>query len=320
VLTTGAGGFIGSHLVERLASEGAKVRALIHYNARGEQGWLAKSPIERELDVVAGDVTDLESVRSAMEGVDVVFHLASLIAIPYSYAAPRSYVHVNVEGTLNVLQAARQVGVGRIVHTSTSEVYGSAATIPMTEEHPRRAQSPYAASKVAADAFVESFHRSYGLPAVVLRPFNTFGPRQSARAVIPSIIAQALTRPEIELGALEPTRDFNYVADTVEGFLLAGSTAGIDGEVIHLGTGVETSIADVVRKVGERLQRPIQIHQATQRRRPQASEVDRLCADAGKARRLLGWAPSTDFDAGLDNTIRWVEEHLEQYRPDAFAL
>jgi dTDP-glucose 4,6-dehydratase len=320
VLTTGAGGFIGSHLVERLASEGAKVRALVHYNGRGDRGWLAQSPIERELDVVVGDVSDSESVLSAMEGVDVVFHLAALIAIPYSYAAPRSYARTNVEGTLNILQAARQVGVSRVVHTSTSEVYGSAATIPMTEDHPRRAQSPYAASKVAADAFVEAYHRSFAVPAVVVRPFNAFGPRQSARAVIPSIIAQALTRPEIELGALEPTRDFNYVADLVEGFLLAGSTQGVDGETIHFGTGVETSIGDVVRKVGEILERPVKVHEDSQRRRPPASEVDRLCADAGKAHRLLGWTPATDFDVGLENTVRWVEEHIEQYRPDSFAV
>lgn len=317
VLVTGAGGFIGSHLVERLIAEGATVRAFVHYNALGSAGWLDGSPARSAAKVTTGDINDRESVRAAMDGADIVFHLAALIAIPYSYRAPASYLRVNVEGTLNVLQTARDVGVGRLVHTSTSEVYGTAQYVPIDEGHPLQGQSPYAASKIAADKFVEAFHLSFGVPAVTVRPFNTFGPRQSPRAVVPAIITQCLSDGVVRLGNLHPTRDFNYVSNTVDGFLRAGATPGIEGRTVNLGSGREIAIGELARLIAVLAHRPVTIEHDPERGRPASSEVNRLNADNRAAQTLLGWKPSVTLEQGLAKTIAWVREqrfaHTEAY-------
>jgi dTDP-glucose 4,6-dehydratase len=319
VLVTGAGGFIGSHLAERLVEEGARVRALVHYNGAGTWGWLDRSPLAGEMEVSLGDVRDKDLVRQATKGQGVVFHLAALIAIPYSYQAPESYVQTNVVGTLNVLQAARDEGVSRVVHTSTSEVYGTARQVPIDESHPLQAQSPYAASKVAADKLVESFWLSFGLPAVTVRPFNTFGPRQSARAVIPAIIAQCLRGSVVRLGSLHPTRDLNYVADTVEGFLRAATAPQAVGGTFNLGSGQEISIGDLARRIAGLMGRKIEIQTDESRVRPKASEVERLLADSRLAREILGWRSGVTLDEGLRQTIAWVEENADRYRPELYA-
>ena len=291
VLVTGAGGFIGSHLTERLVAEGATVRALVHYNALGSSGWLDGSPVREEIDIVAGDVCDRDSVRQAMRGVETVFHLAALIGIPYSYCAPASYVRTNVEGTLNVLQAALELKTERVVHTSTSEVYGTARYVPIDEVHPIQGQSPYSASKIGADKLAEAFHCAFGVPVVTARPFNTFGPRQSARAVIPTIIGQCLAGPTVRLGNLHPTRDLNYVDNTVGGFLLAASTPGAVGRAINLGSGREISIGDLARTIGALMGHPVTLESEAERVRPTNSEVERLLADTTLAGTLLGWKP-----------------------------
>ncbi len=320
VLVTGAGGFIGSHLAERLVQEGARVRAMVHYNALGTWGWLDSSPQRAEMEVVAGDITDRDSVRQAMAGVEVVFHLAALIAIPYSYHAPASYLRANVEGTLNVLQAGRDLGVERIVHTSTSEVYGSARYVPIDEEHPLQGQSPYSASKIAADKMAEAFFCSFALPVATIRPFNTYGPRQSARAVVPTIITQALTQPAIRLGSLGPTRDLNFIADTVAGFLSVAASREAVGQVINVGSGREISIGDLARLVLQLLGQDRPIVSEAERVRPERSEVERLCADNQRARTLTGWEPRVSLEDGLLQTIVWVEENLERYRPESYAV
>jgi dTDP-glucose 4,6-dehydratase len=319
-LVTGAGGFIGSHLAERLVEAGARVRALVHYNALGSWGWLDSSRLKDELEVVAGDICDRDSVRTAMQGIDVVFHLAALIAIPYSYRAPASYVRTNVEGTLNLLQAVRDLGAERIVHTSTSEVYGSARYAPIDEGHPLQGQSPYSASKIGADKMAEAFHLSFGVPVVTVRPFNTFGPRQSARAVIPTIITQCLTGHPIRLGNLTPTRDMNFVANTVDGFLLAGAARGAVGRTINLGSGREISIGDlaqmIIRLTGH--VQPVEVQE--ERLRPEGSEVERLLADNRLAREILSWEPAVGLEEGLVRTIDWIRQYQERYRPDVYAL
>lgn len=320
VLVTGAGGFIGSHLAERLAALGARARAFVHYRAAGAAGWLETSPQREAIEVVAGDVRDRDSVAAAMEGVEAVFHLAALIAIPYSYHAPTSYLRTNVEGTLNVLQAARAAGVARVVHTSTSEVYGTARYVPINEAHPLRGQSPYAASKIGADKMAEAFHLSYGLPVVTVRPFNTYGPRQSARAVVPTIITQCLTGGTVRLGNLHPTRDLTFVADTVEGFLRAAAAPQADGRTVNLGTGREISIEQLARTIGDLIGRPVTIERDEGRERPEGSEVERLLADASLAQRLLGWEPQVSLEEGLRLTIEWVREHLHGYRPGVYVL
>ena len=322
-LVTGAGGFVGSHLVERLAKDGAAVRAFVRYTSTGGTGWLdALAPgVRAGVEVVSGDVRDAEAVSRAAAGVTHVFHLAALIGIPYSYLHPRDVVETNLGGTLNVLLAAREAGVERLVFASTSEVYGSARRVPIDESHPLRAQSPYAASKIAAEKLVESFHASYGLPAVVLRPFNVYGPRQSARAVIPTVITQALAGPEIRLGAGTPTRDFNFVDDTVGAFVLAARAPGAAGGVFNVGTGRETAIADlaalVVRLAGRGGRRVVADES---RLRPAASEVTRLCADASKAREALGWEPATSLEDGLAATIAWFAARRETGDPAAYAI
>ncbi|MBI4354222.1 MAG: SDR family NAD(P)-dependent oxidoreductase [Candidatus Omnitrophica bacterium] len=320
VLVTGAGGFIGSHLTERLVELGATVRAFVHYRGDGSWGWLDTSPLKEELEVVAGDLADRDLVLQAVQGTEVVFHLAALIAIPYSYQAPSSFVQTNVVGTLNVLQAARAGGVGRVVHTSTSEVYGTAQYVPMDEAHPLQAQSPYAASKIGADKLAESFWRSYELPVVTIRPFNTFGPRQSARAIIPTIITQGLGNGTVRLGNLSPKRDLNYVSDTVEGFVLAATVPEAVGRAINLGSGRETSIGELARMILTRLGKAGAVEQEAQRLRPQGSEVERLLADTTLAQQLLGWKPAVSLEEGLRRTIEWLEEHQTLYRTQQYAM
>jgi len=320
VLVTGAGGFIGSHLTERLVELGAKTRAFVRYSSNGSWGWLDQSPLKNDVDVVLGDIRDQDTVTHACSGVDVVFHLAALIAIPYSYQAPLSYVRTNVEGTLNVLQAAQRVESEVVVHTSTSEVYGTARTVPIDENHPLQGQSPYSASKIGADKIAESFHLSFGLPVVTVRPFNTFGPRQSARAVIPTIITQALNGSEIRLGNLEPTRDLNFVADTVEGFIKAAETPKAIGETINLGSGREISIRDLAALILKLMNRDLPIALEGARVRPENSEVDRLCADSRKGQSILGWTPKYSLEDGLTATIEWIRENSERYRTGIYVI
>ena len=320
VLVTGAGGFIGSHLTERLTSLGANVRALVRYNSLGHTGWLHDSLVKDDFEVVSGDVRDFFCVREAMQEREVVFHLAALIGIPYSYRAPQSYLHTNIEGSTNILQAARELETERVICTSTSEVYGTAKYVPMDENHPLQGQSPYSASKIAADKMAESYYLSFGLPVVIGRPFNTFGPRQSARAVIPTIIAQALTGSEVRLGSLLTTRDFNFVADTVEGFICAATAEDAIGQVINFGTGLETSISQLATKLGSLLGKELTLLTEDQRVRPKNSEVERLCADATKARELLDWKPRVSLEDGLRQTIAWMEHNLQRYRINAYAV
>ena len=327
ILITGADGFIGSHLTEALVRQGSKVRAFAHYNSVGSWGWLDRCApdVRGQFEVFAGDIRDPHGVKEAMKGCDAVLHLAALIAIPYSYHSPDTYVDTNVKGTLNVLQAARELGVKKMVHTSTSEVYGTARFVPITEEHPLQGQSPYAATKIAADQMAFSFYASFGLPVVIVRPFNTYGPRQSARAVIPTVITQiANGQRQIKLGAVSPTRDFNYVSDTVAGFISAlKSDRGI-GEVINLGSNFEISIGDTAHAIAEAMDTSIEIITDDQRLRPEKSEVERLWASNTKARELFGWQPEyggrDGFMRGLSETITWFREpsHLSAYKADIY--
>ena len=320
VLVTGAGGFIGSHLTERLVQVGATVRAFVQYNGRGDEGWLTMSPVRGEIEVLAGDIRDRESVSTALKDVDTVFHLAALIAIPYSYRCPQSYVETNILGTLNVLLAARALSTAKIVHTSTSEVYGTARYVPIDENHPLQGQSPYSASKIGADKLAEAFHLSFGVPIVTVRPFNTFGPRQSARAIIPTIATQALTSGPIRLGKLEPTRDLSYVSNTVDGFLRAADVAGAVGHVVNLGSGSEISIGDLARLICTLTDRKCEIDEDPERLRPQASEVERLLADTTRAQQLLGWQPEVSLREGLVRTISWIREHRDRFQPEHYAV
>jgi dTDP-glucose 4,6-dehydratase len=320
VLVTGAGGFIGSHLTERLVTLGARTRALIEYNANGSWGWLDDSPLNKEMEIVFGDVRDRDSIEKATEGVDIIFHLAALIAIPYSYQAPLSYVRTNVEGTLNVLQSALRNNAGLVVHTSTSEVYGTARAVPISESHPLQGQSPYSASKIGADKIAESFHLSFGLPVVTVRPFNTFGPRQSARAVIPTIISQCLSGDVVRLGNAHPTRDLNFVANIAEGFVKAASAPAALGQTINLGTGKEISIGDLAQLIARLCGRSVTIESDDQRMRPDKSEVERLLADNTLAHELLGWEPTIGLEDGLTQTIEWMHKNLKRYRSDVYAI
>jgi dTDP-glucose 4,6-dehydratase len=316
VLVTGAGGFIGSHLTERLVEAGARVRAFVRYQSRGEQGWLDDLAPERAaaLEVVRGDLRDPDALARAVEDQEIVFHLGALIAIPYSYLHPHDFVQTNVVGTAHLLDACRSRGVARLVHTSTSEVFGTAKRVPIDESHPRVGQSPYAASKIAADALVESYHRSFGLPAVILRPFNTFGPRQSARAVIPAIASQCLAGRDVELGSTHPTRDLTYVDDTVEGFLRAASAPGVEGQDFNLGTGREISVGELAQLVIEMTGGKSRLVHDAARVRPEQSEVERLCADHRRARDRLGYAPRVRLEEGLARTLRWIEANLSRFR------
>jgi NAD dependent epimerase/dehydratase len=322
VLVTGAGGFIGSHVVEQLVESGAIVRALVRYNSRNDWGRLQDlSPaVLAEVDVYTGDLANPEAVAAAVAGCETVLHLGALIPIPYSYRHPREFLTVNVEGTMNVLEAARRADVRRVVHLSSSEVYGTAQQIPIPETHPLHPQSPYAASKVAADQLALSYFRSFALPVVIARPFNTFGPRQSARAVIPTIIAQALARDHIELGALDTTRDFSFVTDTARGVIHCASAAGVEGEELNLGTGEEHSIARVVADVGAILGRKLTVIESQTRLRPPASEVRRLVADCTKMRMRTGWQPRVSFAEGLEQTIAWLEAALPTFKPELYNV
>lgn len=326
VAVTGADGFIGSHLVEHLVASGHQVRAMAQYNSLGTWGWLdtLDPSVLANVEVISGDVTDGDTVRDLVAGAGTVYHLAALIAIPYSYRAPRSYVQTNVVGTLNVLEAVRAQGCDRLVHTSTSETYGTARTVPISETHPLQAQSPYAASKVGADKLVESYHASFELPAVTLRPFNTFGPRQSARAVIPTVVSQlAAGAGEIRLGALDPTRDFLFVHDTANAFATVGTAPAeqVVGETFNAGTGEEISIGALASTICELMGRPVPVRLENERLRPAASEVMRLVCDSTKLRTATGWAPAHDLASGLKTTIEWFLEpaNLAKYRPGTYA-
>lgn len=323
VLVTGAGGFIGSHLTEELARRGASVRALVRYNSRGHWGFLEDldPTLKPRVEILAGDVTDPNSVDEAVDGREVVFHLAALIAIPYSYSAPASYVATNVQGTLNVLEACRRGAVRKLVHTSTSEVYGTARVVPITEEHPLQAQSPYAATKIAADQIALSFERSFGLPVTICRPFNTYGPRQSARAVIPSIACQLLQdEPRLKLGALSPVRDFNYVADTVEGFLAVAAAKSSVGEVINIGSGRGVTIGETARLLMKLTGRCVEIASDRARVRPERSEVMRLLCGNAKARRLTGWRPRVPLAQGLSRTVDYIRSRLSDYKAGLYNV
>lgn len=324
VLVTGAGGFIGSHLAEELARRGANVRALVRYNALGAAGWLDESAadLRGSIEVLPGDVNDASLMMDAARGVDTVFHLAALIAIPYSYRAPESFVRTNVEGTLRVLEAARAAEVRRLVHVSTSEVYGTAQSVPITEAHPLNPQSPYAASKCGADALASAWQRSFGLPVVTVRPFNTFGPRQSARAVIPAIAVQLLSgAPELRLGSLSPTRDLNFVSNTVEGMLAAGAAPGSAvGGTYNLGSGAEISIGDLAAHLMRACGREVPIVRDPDRLRPAASEVGRLLADSSRARTELGWEPRVGLGDGIAQTVAWLRANLGRYRTGGYVV
>jgi dTDP-glucose 4,6-dehydratase len=323
ILLTGAGGFIGSHLTEQLITLGANVRAFVRYNSRNQRGLLENiSPTMLEsMEVIFGDLRDADAVQGACRGIEVIFHLGALIAIPYSYRHPREVIETNVIGTLNILMAARNHDVGRVIHTSTSEVYGTAQYTPIDEKHPLQGQSPYSASKIGADRLAESFYRAYDLPICTLRPFNTYGPRQSARAVIPTIIIQALTQNEVHLGDLTPKRDLTYVTDTAEGFIrmaLAGDE--VLGQEINLGTNSEISVGELAEKVFELLGRSPRIVTQAERTRPAKSEVYRLRSDNQKARQLIGWSPQVTLDEGLRHTIAWIQSHLDLYRPKEYSV
>ena len=322
VLVTGAGGFIGSQLVEALLAEGAHVRAFVRYNSRGDPGFLRLLPAElsERLEVISGDLRDRSAIYDAVRGCDLVYHLGALISIPYSYRHPAEVAEVNFMGTLNVLMACRELGTARLVHTSTSEVYGTARRAPIDEEHPLQGQSPYSASKIGADKMAESFYCAYNLPVVTVRPFNTFGPRQSARAVIPTIIMQALVGNTIHLGNLDTTRDFTYVNDTVRGFMLAGSAVGVEGGVFNLGTGIEIRIGDIAQRIALKVGHKVEIIVEPQRLRPERSEVLRLISDNSLARTKLGWEPQVSLDEGLDKTIAWMRLHMDLYRPAQYEM
>jgi dTDP-glucose 4,6-dehydratase len=322
VLVTGAGGFIGSHLTERLVREGHEVRVLVRYNGRDDRGQIDRlaPEIQEAIEVHRGDLKDPEAVRKAVEGRAWVFHLGALIAIPYSYQNPLDVVQTNVLGTTHVLDACRaNRALERVVLTSTSEVYGTAQSVPIDEQHPLRGQSPYAATKIGADALGESYFRAFGLPVAILRPFNTFGPRQSARAIIPTIISQALTRPVVRLGSLAPRRDLTYVKDTVSGFVAIASCDAALGRAVNIGRGEDVSIGDLVERIGARLGKPIRVETDPARIRPEASEVGRLLAGTTLAESLWGWKPHYSLDQGLDETIAWVRDHLRLFRVDAYT-
>jgi dTDP-glucose 4,6-dehydratase len=319
-LVTGAAGFIGSHLSERLVREGTQVRAFVRYNSNARAGWLDSSPHKRDMELHYGDIADRDSVRTAMKGIDLVFHLAALIGIPYSYDAPAAYVQTNITGTLNVLQAARDLDVERVLHTSTSEVYGSAQFVPITEAHPLQGQSPYSASKIGADKLAESFYLSFGLPVAIVRPFNTFGPRQSSRAVIPAVIIQCLTSGKVRIGNTAPLRDFNFVDNSVDAFIAAAQAADLAGKTVHFGSGREISISNMIRMVAEIVGKDVTTEVEVARVRPEPSEVDRLLADNSQAMAVLGWSPRISFEQGLADTVAWFREHRHLYDPARYAV
>ncbi|MBC5712650.1 SDR family NAD(P)-dependent oxidoreductase [Roseburia sp. BX1005] len=323
VLVTGADGFIGSHLTENLLKKGYDVKAFVYYNSFNNWGWLDTFPKEKldQIEIFAGDIRDPNGVREAMKGVDEVFHLAALIAIPFSYHSPDSYVDTNIKGTLNVLQAARELDTSRILVTSTSEVYGTAQYVPIDEKHPFQGQSPYSATKIGADRLAESFYRSFNLPVSIVRPFNTFGPRQSARAVIPTIISQLLAgKDKIELGALTPTRDFNYVKDTAAGFIAIAESDKTIGEEINIATQREISIGDLAKEIIAQINSDAEIVCDEKRLRPEKSEVNRLLGDNTKIKALTNWKQQYTFEEGIAETIAWIREHMQAYKTDIYNV
>lgn len=323
VLVTGADGFIGSHLTEMLAARGCEVRALAQYNSFNSWGWLDDVACKNDIDVVCGDVRDPALCRSLCQGIDTVFHLAALIAIPYSYAAPDSYVDTNIRGTLNICQAARDAGVGRVIHTSTSEVYGTAQYVPIDEKHPLQPQSPYSASKIAADAMAMSFFNAFELPLTIARPFNTYGPRQSARAVIPTIISQiAAGKKQIQLGDVSPTRDFNYVEDTCRGFIALAESDNTVGETVNIGSNFEISVGDTLNLIKRIMASDVEFLLDQQRLRPEKSEVNRLWCDNAKLKALTGFTPQVPLEEGLRRTVAWFSEagNLKKYKTDIYNV
>jgi len=322
VLVTGAGGFIGSHLTERLVDLGADVSAFLRYNSRSDEGMIRQLPAEtrKNMKIVYGELRELETVREAVRNIDVVFNLAALVSIPYSYLHPQEVIETNTIGTLNVLTAARDEEVEKIVQTSTSEVYGTARYVPIDEQHPKQPQSPYSASKIAADAIALSFYCSFNLPVAIIRPFNAYGPRQSNRAIIPSIISQALTKKEILVGDITPTRDFNFVTDTVEGFIKIAESQESIGQEINVGSGLEISIADLIQKIIAATGKEVKVVQEKKRLRPEKSEVRRLCADNSKARKLIGWEPRVSLETGLKKTVEWIGSHGDFYKMDVYNI
>lgn len=322
VLITGAGGFIGSHLVESLLSHGADVTALIHYNSRNDQGMLEKIDRKNDLNlsIIVGDITDATAVKNALKNQEVVFHLAALIGIPYSYYAPESYIRTNILGTFNIIQAGLETQIEKIIHTSTSEVYGTAKYTPIDENHPLQGQSPYSASKIGADKIVESYFASFGLPVATIRPFNTFGPRQSTRAIIPTIISQALASPIVRIGSLTPIRDFTYVLDTVQGFLDIASCNSAIGKTINIGSGNTVSIGDLCEMITKKINPKITIVTDERRIRPERSEVQQLICDNSLAKEILGWTPRYSLQYGLDTTIEWMKSSTCSYKADGYTI
>lgn len=323
VLVTGAEGFIGSHLTERLVELGADVTALVQYNSYNNWGWIDTfhEDIKNSINVITGDIREYDNVKRMVKGQDIIFNLAALIAIPYSYLSPMAYVRTNVEGTTNILEACRDYGVEKLVHTSTSETYGTALYVPIDEEHPMQGQSPYSASKIAADKMVESFYRSFNTPVAIIRPFNTYGPRQSARAVIPTIISQILSgKKEIKLGSLTPTRDFNYVKDTAEAFISVAESDKTIGQVVNAGSNYEISIGDLANKIINIIGEDVKINCDEDRIRPEKSEVNRLWAENRKIKELTGWQPKYTLDEGLSETIDWIRKNMQYYKPDIYNV
>ncbi|MCE5214535.1 MAG: GDP-mannose 4,6-dehydratase [Methanobacterium sp.] len=320
VFITGAGGFIGSHLTEHLLELGADLKLLVKYNSRNDWGMLELLSPEKlgQLEVISGDLKDSDAVRQETKNMDIIFHLGSLISIPYSYQHPRETISTNIMGTLNVLTAARENSVEKLVHTSTSEVYGTAQYVPIDEEHPLQGQSPYSASKIGADKIVESYHLTFDVPVATVRPFNTYGPRQSLRAVIPTIISQALTRERIFLGSLHPTRDYTYVKDLVDAYVKTATSNKTIGEVINIGSNFEISISQLVEKILSLIEKEVTIEQDPSRVRPQDSEVERLWCDNTKARKMLKWSPQTSFDEGLKETINWIVENPHLHKAELY--
>lgn len=321
VLITGAGGFIGSHLAEKVVEEGYSVRAFIHYNSRNNWGWLENSPFRNEMDFFVGDIRDYDSVNKALQGVSTVYHLAALISIPYSYASPLAYIRTNIEGTYNVLQSALNYGIPNVLVTSTSETYGTAQYVPIDEKHPLVAQSPYSATKIAADQLAISFYRSFQLPVKIVRPFNTYGPRQSARAIIPTIITQILNKQvTIKLGNLQPTRDLLYVKDTVAGFFEIAKSDNLIGQVTNIGTKSEISIGDLIHLIANLLNANVEIEVDKERVRPENSEVERLLCDNSKLIAETNWLPRYKLEEGLIETIQWIKENMKYYKPELYTI
>jgi len=321
ILVTGAEGFIGSHLAELVVEKGYEVKAFVRYNFTNDWGWLETSKYLKDIEIYTGDVRDYDSVYDAMKDVDVVFHLAALIGIPYSYVSPLAYIKTNTEGTYNILEAGRKLGVDRIIVTSTSEIYGTAQYVPIDEKHPYNPQSPYAASKASADHLALSYYRSFDTPVTIIRPFNTYGPRQSARAIIPTIVTQILSgKTQIRLGNLTPTRDLNYVKDIANGFITVGLHEKTIGDVYNIGSGREISIGELAQKIVDLLGRHVEIVQDEKRVRPDKSEVERLLCNANKAKALTGWAPKYTLEEGLKETIEWIQNNMQYYKPDIYNV